>query len=255
MMMGVLLGWYFVAFCGVGGCDLRSISFTCRTKGHLKYIRHSAVTDKGFRVTAYGQLYLDINFDLLRSAVNYELVLLSETKKILCYESIKITTKVMNKNSKSAQILWKSITEGGFLAGIFLIGFRAIGLNELLTFLAYLLTLFVLTLTAFNIRLYNIRKDTKPSIDYVDGHEQSMKWLSKYIREATQSVWVTRFSKGFISDDSDYFKLTDRKIKGEKCSPIYVYKRLIKLDTYEKIEYTASLIQKYGVNKNFFLKY
>lgn len=149
-------------------------------------------------------------------------------------------------------ILWRSITEAGFVAGLIAVFVQLMGLSGLQVALAFTAILTILSITVFNIRLYYTNKTQHPFVEFVNGHDEAFDLLSTYVKAAKESVWVTRFSKGSVVQEHDYFNISSRRISGEGCKPILTYRRIMNIDSCDKAELVCTLIEKFGSNKNFF---
>src|SRR5687767_1368733 len=91
-------------------------------------------------------------------------------------------------------ILWESVTQAGFLAGLIATVGHFIGLRGFPFAALYVLLLVVLSITIYNTRTYLRR----PSMQFIDGHDKVFNMLATYVRKAEDSIWVTRFSKSSI---------------------------------------------------------
>lgn len=151
-------------------------------------------------------------------------------------------------------ILWRSITEAGFVAGLIAVFIQLMGLSGLQVALAFTVILAILSITVFNIRIYYINKTQQPFIEFINGHDEAFDLLTTYVKAAKESIWVTRFSKGSIVQEHDYFSISSRRISGDGCKPILTYRRVMNIDSCDKAELVCTLIEKFGSNKNFFLR-
>jgi len=151
-------------------------------------------------------------------------------------------------------ILWSSITEGGFVAGLIATFVQLVGVSGLQVAIIFTGLLIVLAISIFNIRLYYTNQIQLPYMEFVNGHDEAFDLLTTYIQSAKESIWVTRFSKGSITSEHDYFGWTSRRISGEGCKPILTYRRVMNIDTCDKADMVCTLLNKFSTNKNFFLR-
>jgi len=150
--------------------------------------------------------------------------------------------------------LWMSVTEGGFVAGIVAIILQFAEITGLTIATYFVLILLVLSITIFNIRLFYINRTQKPFVEYIGGHDEGFDYLTPYIKSAKNSIWVTRFSKGSIIHEHDYFTWTTRRITGDGCKPVYSYRRVMNVDSRDKAELVCDIISKAGKSNNFYLR-
>lgn len=158
------------------------------------------------------------------------------------------------KHTSFNAILWSSISEAGFIAGLIATFVQLLGVTGIQIAIIFTILLVVFAISIFNIRLYYTNKEEQPFIEFVNGHDEAFDLLCSYIKASKESIWVTRFSKGSVTTEHDYFGLTARRISGEGCKPILTYRRVINTDTCDKASMVCTLIEKFGSNKNFFLR-
>lgn len=151
-------------------------------------------------------------------------------------------------------ILWSSIAEAGFIAGLISTFVQLLGLSGIQIAILFTIILAALSISIFNIRLYYTNKMQQPFMEFVNGHDEAFELLCKHIKSAKESIWVTRFSKGSITSEHDYFGLSSRRVLGEGCKPILTYRRVMNVDTCDKATMVCTLIEKFASNKNFFLR-
>jgi hypothetical protein len=153
-----------------------------------------------------------------------------------------------------SSILWRSIAEAGFIAGLVATFVQFLELSGIQIAAVFAVILTVLTITIFNIRLYYTNRTQQPFIEFVNGHDEAFDLLTTYVKSAKENIWVTRFSKGSIIQEHDYFNISARRISGEGCKLILTYRRVMNIDSCDKAEMICTLIEKFGSNKNFFLR-
>ena len=158
------------------------------------------------------------------------------------------------KTVSHTNIFWKTTTEAGFITGVVAAVSQLLGYTGLTAAVIYLLVMLTAWVTVFNARLFYINRLQPPLFHFVSGHDATFDLLTNYVKNAEESIWVTRYSKGSIDAEHEYFSSTNRKILGERCKPIHDYRRLMSIDTPDKAELVASLITLAGSRRNFYLR-
>lgn len=158
------------------------------------------------------------------------------------------------KNLSLSEIIWRSITDAGFAAGLIASIIQLTGISGITITITFCAITIILSITIFNIRIYYANKVYQPFFEFVSGHDDAFDLLTTYIKNAKESIWVTRFSKGSIVQEHEYFSISTRRISGEGCKPILTYRRVMNIDSSDKATMVCTLIEKFSSNKNFFLR-
>lgn len=151
-------------------------------------------------------------------------------------------------------ILWQSITEGGFFSGIIAATLQYLNFSNNDTAIYFIISFLLLSITIFNIRLFYINKKEKPLFKLIEGHDNIFDNITPYVKNAKNSIWATRFSKGSPSDEHEYHLWTMRRIIGNGCKAIYSYRRLMSVDSKEKALFISELIKNAGKTNNLYIK-
>jgi len=164
--------------------------------------------------------------------------------------SLEAIKEVARKPTTFSPIVWSSVTQAGFIAGVVALILSLSGFRGYLFAAAYFLILIVFAITIFNVRMYRRR----PSMQFVEGHDKVFDMLTTYIRIAEDSIWVTRFSKSSINLEHEYFTWTRKIILGENCKRVNIYRRVMNVDTSDKAQMVSDLIKTAGKSTNFSLR-
>jgi hypothetical protein len=150
--------------------------------------------------------------------------------------------------------LWKSISEAGFIAGVVATVSQFLGYGGYRAAAVFVFIMIVAWVTVFNIRFFHINRQQLPQYRFVNGHDATFELLTNYVKNAEESIWVTRYSKGSIKAEREYFWWTNQRISGGGGKQIYQYRRLMSVDTPDKAELICSLIKLAGSKSNFLLR-
>lgn len=149
---------------------------------------------------------------------------------------------------------WSSISAGGLVAGTTATILQLLGMTGAWTAVVFVLILVFFSLTAFNVLLYRRSQAMRPSSAYIDGHDAVFDAMTVAITSARDSVWVTRFSRSSVDRSHEYFRVTERRIKGVNCPPVHNYRRLISASTADKASFVVDMLEQFSECRNFSLR-
>jgi Na+/H+-dicarboxylate symporter len=132
------------------------------------------------------------------------------------------------RDKKLFGIWWSAITEAGFIVGILATAAQLSGVSSVALAIWFLVVLALLSITFFNAKLFHLRRTYFQKVELVIGHANTFRKLTELVKNAKESIWVTRFSKGSIRPEYEYFEWTKRRVLGMGCKRLYDYRRITK---------------------------
>ena len=160
----------------------------------------------------------------------------------------------MKARNQIFRTMWSAVSAGGLVAGTTATILQLLGMTGVWTAAVFVLILVFFSLSAFNVMLYNQARSIAPISQFIEGYDEVFDALTASITTATDSIWVTRFSRSTVDRSHLYFRMTEQRIKGINSPPIHNYRRLISVTTADKAEFVCDMLESYWDSRNFSLR-
>ena len=158
------------------------------------------------------------------------------------------------RRNQIGRTVWSAVSTGGLVAGLVATVLQLLGMTGLWTAMVFLLILVFFSLSAFNVMLFREARSLVPVSRYIDGYDNVFDALTKAVNDAHDSIWVTRFSRSTVDRTHEYFRSTERRIRGINSKPVHNYRRLISVTTADKAAFVKEMIDSYWDSRNFTLR-
>lgn len=158
------------------------------------------------------------------------------------------------RRGQITRIMWSAVTTGGLVAGTTATVLQLLGMTGVWTTMVFVLILVFFSLSAFNVMLYRETSALEPVSRYIEGYDAVFDALTASVVSATDSIWVTRFSRSTVDRSHEYFRATERRIKGISSPPVHNYRRLLSVTTADKAAFVCEMLESYWDSRNFTLR-